>query len=288
MKRWDLMLKKFIRECRPATLVVTIMSTTLGVVAAYREGYIFQDILWDIWRIFLVTAAGILLQSGMNLINNFFEEEDEADTMQRKWKLLLFKTGMMFFIATAIIGLYLSFHSGIQLLIIEFVGIFSAYAYAGYPINYKKYGLGVVMSFVMMGPLMVYAAFFVFSKTFSMYPILYSFTMSLFIPAVLLGNELRDYEEDKRKGIGTLTVRIGFYRGKVLYYCLIALAYINILLLIICKLLSPLALVVFSTIPLIIGILNAMRKNKRLLIPATAKLYLIYGLQFLIILIITK
>lgn len=290
------MVRQILKEARPATLVVTLLSTTLGIAAAYREGYIGSSILWDSWRIFLVIIAGFLLQGGTNLINNFFEEEKDGNIektgdnflsyTKKEEKVAAFKVGIVFFIITAVIGLYLSYYSGWQLLVIEIIGIFSAYAYAGEPFSYKKLGLGTVMSFLMMGPLMVYASYFIFTSEFSITPILYSCALGLFIPAILLANELRDYEEDKSRGVGTLTVRIGFKRGKILYLSLICFAYINTFLLTIVKILPWYSVVILSTIPLLKEIRKHMYSNRRLLIPTTAKLYLIFGLQFLISLVI--
>lgn len=293
------MLIKIIKASRPATLVVAILSTSLGIIVAYRQGYIFKDCLWDIWRMFLVTVAALLLQSAINMMNNYFEDEVEEGLQKLRNskflgykrsedEILTFKVGILFFIVSALIGLYLSFYSGKQLLFIELIGIFAAYGYAGEPFNYKKYGLGVVMSFIMMGPLMAYASFYIFSKNFSVQPIVYSFTSGLFIPAILLANELRDYEEDKSRDIGTLTVRIGYRQGIMLYHSLVVLAYINTMVLVIVKCLPPLSIVVLLTIPLINKTIQHIKSDKKKLVPSTAKLYLIFTLGLFLALIFTR
>lgn len=278
------MLNKLFRASRPATLLVAILSTFLGIITSYRQGYIFQNYLWDVWRIFLVVTAAVLLQSGMNMMNNYFEQGERKSVLEK----LTFRAGIILFVITALIGIYLAFYSGIQLLIIEVIGIFAAYAYAGEPFNYKRFGLGAIMSFVMMGPLMAYASFFVFSKCFSILPIIYSFTGGLFIPAILLANELRDYKEDKDNNVLTLTVRIGYEKGKLLYYALITLAYINIIILVIVKCLPPLSMIVLSTIPLIREIIRSVKYNKKRLIQLTAKMYLFFCMQLFLVLILTK
>lgn len=293
------MIKTIIKESRPATLVVTIISTTLGVVSAYRAGYLFNNLKFDLWKIFLVTMAGVLLQSGVNLINNFFEEEVEEEIkVQRNSyflgyrrtedEILIFKCGLIFMFITFLIGIYLSLYSGVQLFIIELIGLFSAYAYAGRPFSYKNYGLGAVMSFLMMGPLMVYSSYLVFSKSFSIIPILYSFTLGLFIPAILLANEIRDYKKDKERSVKTLTVRIGYNSGVNIYYGLISFAYINTIILVAAKYLPAWSLIVATTLPLAKNIRKNMKSNTKLLIPATAKLYLAFGIEMLIVLILTK
>ena len=278
------MLNKLFKASRPATLGVSILSTFLGIIISYRQGYIFQSPLWDVWRIFLVITAAVLLQSGMNMMNNYFEQGACKSSLEK----LTFKACIILFVITALIGIYLAFYSGVQLFFIEVIGIFAAYAYAGEPFNYKRFGLGAIMSFIMMGPIMSYASFFVFSKSFSMMPIIYSFTGGLFIPAILLANELRDYKEDKGKDVLTLTVRIGYERGKILYYALIAFAYINTTILVIVKYLPAFSMIVLLTIPLIGEIIRSVKFNKKRLIPLTARMYLFFYTQLFLVLVLTK
>jgi len=144
------------------------------------------------------------------------------------------------------------------------------------------------MSFIMMGPLMAYASFFVFSKSFSLQPIIYSFTLGLFIPAILLANEIRDYNADKDRGILTLTVRIGYEKGKIIYYSLMALAYINTTILVVVNYLPELSIIVLSTIPLINEIVRCIKVSKRSLVPLTARIYLFFSIELFLVLILTK
>ncbi len=293
------MIKKVFRSTRPATLVVSILSSFLGIIIAYRQGYVFTNQFWDVWRIFLIIAASVLLQSGMNMMNNYFEDdvrEETEGTRNLKFlgrtrsylEILIFKVAITLFAITALIAIYLAFYTGIELFFIALIGIFAAYAYAGEPFNYKKYGLGSIMSFIMMGPLMAYASFFVFSKSFSLQPIIYSFTLGLFIPAILLANEIRDYNADKDRGILTLTVRIGYEKGKIIYYSLMALAYINTTILVVVNYLPELSIIVLSTIPLINEIVRCIKVSKRSLVPLTARIYLFFSIELFLVLILTK
>jgi len=293
------MIKKVFRSTRPATLVVSILSSFLGIIIAYRQGYVFTNQFWDVWRIFLIIAASVLLQSGMNMMNNYFEDdvrEETEGTRNLKFlgrtrsylEILIFKVAITLFAITALIAIYLALYTGIELFFIALIGIFAAYAYAGEPFNYKKYGLGSIMSFIMMGPLMAYASFFVFSKSFSLQPIIYSFTLGLFIPAILLANEIRDYNADKDRGILTLTVRIGYEKGKIIYYSLMALAYINTTILVVVNYLPELSIIVLSTIPLINEIVRCIKVSKRSLVPLTARIYLFFSIELFLVLILTK
>jgi len=60
---------------RPLSLTLALYSTTLGIVIAYNDGRLFSPgFVWeDIWKIVLVTIAGLFIQTGTNLINDYFE-----------------------------------------------------------------------------------------------------------------------------------------------------------------------------------------------------------------------
>ncbi len=65
------MLPKFIKDSwialRPFSLTLAAGATTLGIVAAYREGLLFKgDAFFDLLKIALVTVAGLLTQAGVN------------------------------------------------------------------------------------------------------------------------------------------------------------------------------------------------------------------------------
>ena len=59
---------------RPLSLTLAVASTTLGIVVAYSQGYLFNSqIGLDWFKIILITVAGILAQLGANFINDYFE-----------------------------------------------------------------------------------------------------------------------------------------------------------------------------------------------------------------------
>lgn len=293
-------ISKIIRGSRPATLSVTLISTTIGIIAAWNMKLFSKFSTGTLLLyIILITIAGILLQSGVNLVNNYFEEEVSDEVKKErtvkafgfyrtKDEVLLFSTGIVFFLITAVIGIYLALKSGRELFIVEILGLAAAYGYDGKPLSYKKLGLGAVMSFVMMGPLLTYASFYVFSGKYSSYPILLSFTFGMFIPAILLANEIRDYEEDMRNNAGTLTCRIGLERGIKLYYGLSVLAYFNIIMLASEGLLPNMVFITFLSGFQMIKCRKYVSENKHKLVPETAKLHFQFGVLLGLAIIVSK
>lgn len=223
-------IRAWLKALRPPSLVIAGFSCFLGVALAFREGR------GDPLRAALVIAAGIVLQAGVNLVNDFFEFKQRkiddkiarlavfgAERNLMEW--FIFLTGLACFAVVAPVGLYLAWRTGWPLLALGAVGFAGGYAYTGEPLNYKRRGLGVVFVFFLMGVFMVTGSHFATAGVFSPLSLWASIPVSILVSLILLANELRDFEPDSRHGIRTLTVRIGYRRATALYFLLLALAY---------------------------------------------------------------
>lgn len=294
--------KKFIKDSwmafRPFSLTLAIGSTTLGIVAAYRMGLLFKNnITFDIINITLITLAGLCAQAGANLINDYFEGSFRYyRTSSSKVKFLgversyfdiyVFLWGMCCFGLASLIGIYLILITNIQMLFIGLIGIVGAYAYTGEPFVYKRRGLGAILSFILMGPLMVYGAYFVFGIEFSWYPIIISLPPSFLIPALMLSNEMRDFKRDSRLSVGTLSVRIGSSTSKFIYTCLLGSSYIATILLVILEVYPFQSLVVLTTLPLAKKCYRSVSNFEHTGIPYTNNLHWLFTLIILSTLIL--
>ena len=278
---------------RPLSLTLALYSTTLGTAAAHLEGKLFTGNLYlDLWKIILVTTAGLIVQTGTNFINDYFECEYKhreiagkrynfLGKMRSGFDILVFFLGISCFVLTALIGLYLIYLTTPRLLIVGLLGIIGGYSYTGEPIVYKKRGLGTPLSFILMGPLMVYGSYLVFAGHFSWQPIILGLPVSLLIPLMMMSNELRDYTRDKELGIRTLTVRMGYRRGKKLYLSLILASYSLTLLYVMLDLLSAAGLLVFATVPLAVKSYQNTAAARQEGVPTTNKLHLCFGFIFI-------
>jgi 1,4-dihydroxy-2-naphthoate octaprenyltransferase len=183
-----------------------------------------------------VILAGLALQAGVNLVNDFFEFRQKRvdDKISRLGfcredreflEVLIFLVGLGLFGFTGLLGLFLTWRSGWPVLIFGLIGWMGGFFYTGEPLNYKRRGLAVTLVFFLMGIIMITGAYFAVAGTFSWTTVLASVPVSFLISLILLANELRDFEADTRFGIRTLAVRIG-YRWAIIVYCaLLACAY---------------------------------------------------------------
>lgn len=292
---------KFIKDSwkafRPFSLTLAVGSTTLGIISAYRMGAIDLRNRHDILLIFLVTIAGILAQSGANLVNDYFEGSFRYYRPSgRKIKFLgvtrtyfdiyVFLWAMSCFGLASLIGLYLVYISDYRMLIIGFIGVFVAYAYTGEPFVFKRKGLGVPISFITMGPLMVLGAAFPFTQSLNIEPIFLSLPASFIIPALMLSNEMRDYQRDANLSLGTLSVRLGSTFSKYLYRFLVFGAYILTVIYVLMDFYPIGALAVFITLPIALKAHKSVCTFDKLGIPYTNNLHWTFTLTLILSLIL--
>ena len=135
-----------------------------------------------------------------------------------------------------------------------------------------------------MGVLMVYGSWFALTGMHNMDIILYSLPVSCLTSALLLSNELRDYQSDIKEHLNTLSVRIGFNWARVLYATLVTLPfllltpfYLNGLITFPIIFLLPLALSFIAVKKLI-----KLPENRFSFPPFTGKLYMVFGLSLLL------
>ena len=222
--------KAGLQALRIPSLVIAGFSCGLGAALAWRDGK------GDLLRSVLVLAAGVALQAGVNLINDFFEYRQRrvddkfahlamstADRELVEW-LILF-AGLGCFGAAGLVGLYLAWRTGWPLLALGLIGFAGGYGYTGEPLSYKRRGLAVPLVFLLMGVLMVGGARYAVAGDLGSGTLALSLPVSCLVSLILLANELRDYDSDTRYGIRTLAVRIGYRSATVLYFVLLGLAY---------------------------------------------------------------
>ncbi len=214
----------FMRALRPFSLSVALVTCGLGIALAWhaQAGHVLRAVL--------VVLAGVLLQSAVNLFNDYadldlFQGRDD-DYAQNITNLIRRNTRIAQVMAgvAVVMGLYLVFTAGFSLFVLGLTGLIGGYFYTGKPIAYKNRGLGVVGVFLFTGILMVTGSFMAVTGYWSDTVLLYSIPVSLVSSMLLLANELRDHQEDIENNICTFTVRVGFTASSFVYQALGLLA----------------------------------------------------------------
>ena len=206
---------------RPWTLHGAVVPVLLGGAVAYRDGS------FDLLMFVLVLIGGCLLQSAANLLNTYGDFSKGTDTVENETRSPELVTGILrpkhvlmmgaaCILVTCLIGLVLIHHCGWGLLIYGILGIIGAGMYT-IGLSFKYHGMGQFVVFLMMGILMPLGTYYVMTSEFSMEVLLLSLPNAFMITAVLCGNEMRDYQEDRKAGVCTLCGQMSYENGMKLY-----------------------------------------------------------------------
>ena len=206
---------------RPWTLHGAVVPVLIGGAVAYKD----NEFCW--WIFLMVVACGILLQSAANILNTYGDFTKGTDTVENETrspelvtgaltpKKVLY-AGLACLGIVALCGLVFIWYIGWGILLFGILGLGGAAMYT-VGLSYKYLGLGQIGVFFLMGLLMPLGTYYVMSGDLSMEALLLGLPNAFMITAVLCGNEMRDYHEDKASGVGTLSGRLSYENGMKLY-----------------------------------------------------------------------
>ena len=176
-------------------------------------------------RFVAAMVGAIFIQIGTNLANDYSDAKRGADTVDRLGPVrvtaaglvaprrVLYATWAAFGVA-ALAGLYLAIEVGPEILAIGILSIAAGVLYTGGPKPYGYEGLGEVFVFVFFGLVAVNGSYYVQVEDLRHCRSLLSIPIGLLSAAILVVNNVRDIDTDRRAGKRTLAVRIGRERSR--------------------------------------------------------------------------
>jgi 1,4-dihydroxy-2-naphthoate polyprenyltransferase len=216
---------------RPRTLSAAIAPVLVGSAAAVEAS--------DRLRVGAFAAAlvgSIFIQIGTNLANDYSDAKRGADAMDRLGPVRVVASGLVaprrvlvatwlaFGVAVAA-GVYLTAVAGPVILAVGVVSILAGVLYTGGPRPYGYAGLGELFVFLFFGLIAVNGSYFVQLERLDWLSFALSIPVGFLSTAILVVNNVRDIDTDRRAGKLTLAVRIGRSRARTLYAALVAGAY---------------------------------------------------------------
>lgn len=135
-----------------------------------------------------------------------------------------------------------------------------AWAYTGPPFRMKHRGLGALVIFLVFGPLLVCGA----ADPPTLPILLLSLLVGAQTTAVVLSNDWRDADEDRRAGIKNLALLLG---PRLFFFLLLLSLFLPsffIALSVFLRLLPPLCLLVLLALPVHLSTILALRRGRRL------------------------
>ncbi|MGI8460897.1 MAG: 1,4-dihydroxy-2-naphthoate polyprenyltransferase [Solirubrobacterales bacterium] len=217
---------------RPRTLPAAIAPVLVGTAAAVEAS--------DELRVgpFLAALAGsVLIQIGTNLANDYSDAKRGADDVDRLGPVRVTAAGLvtprrvlvatwLAFAGALATGIYLAIVAGPVILVVGAVSILAGVLYTGGPRPYGYAGLGELFVFLFFGLVAVSGSYFVQLEELAWLPFALSIPVGMLSTAILVVNNVRDLDTDRRAGKMTLAVRIGRDRARQLYIVLMLGAYV--------------------------------------------------------------
>jgi len=215
----------WILAARPKTLSAAIVPVLMGTaLAAPRIS----------WPLFAYTLLGaVLIQIATNFINDALDFKKGADTSERLGPIRVTQAGLlsadavlrgawMCLAGAALCGIPLVLRGGWPLLAIGLASMAMAYAYTGGPYPLAYHGLGEIFVILFFGLIAIGGTFYVQTLRLTRDALLAGFAAGSLATVLLVINNLRDVENDRRSRKETLAVRFGeaFARIEVAFFAL--------------------------------------------------------------------
>jgi 1,4-dihydroxy-2-naphthoate octaprenyltransferase len=219
----------WLMAARPRTLPAAIAPVLVGTAAAVQwYGSLPR------WGAFFAALVGsIFIQIGTNLANDYSDAKRGADTADRLGPVRVTASGMVtpqrvmratwiaFAVAVAC-GIYLTTVAGPVILLIGAFSIAAGVLYTGGPRPYGYAGFGEVFVFLFFGLVAVNGSYYVQLEELDALSLGLSISIGFLATAIIVVNNVRDVETDRRAGKNTLAVQLGREHAVRLYRVLLA------------------------------------------------------------------
>jgi 1,4-dihydroxy-2-naphthoate polyprenyltransferase len=221
----------WLMAARLRTLPAAVAPVLVGTSLALGSGH-FRPLA------FLAALLGaVFIQVGTNLSNDYSDARRGADTEDRLGPVrvtagglvppgrVLFATYVTFGLAV-LCGIYLVAVAGWGLIAVGAVSILAGVLYTGGPRPYGYEGLGELFVFLFFGIVAVSGSYYVQVQELPWEAYACAVPVGLLASAILVVNNVRDLETDRRAGKRTLAVRLGRARTRTLYTAMLVGAFV--------------------------------------------------------------
>jgi 1,4-dihydroxy-2-naphthoate polyprenyltransferase len=256
----------WILASRPRTLPAAIAPVLVGTaLAAYEDEFHVLP--------FLAAMVGsTFIQIGTNLSNDYSDARRGADTEDRLGPVRVTAGGLMppkhvlvgtyiaFGIAVAA-GLYLAAVAGWELLVVGVASILAGVLYTGGPRPYGYEGLGELFVFVFFGIVAVVGSYYVQTEELRWEAFALAVPVGLLSSAILVVNNVRDIDTDRRAGKHTLAVKLGRERARRLFTAMVVASFTAPVVILALGGLTPWLLITLAAVPLGIPLIKTVSSH---------------------------
>ena len=252
---------------RPRTLPAAVAPVLVGTALGATERHGLR------WLAFAAALLGaVFIQVGTNLSNDYSDARRGADTEDRLGPVRVTAGGLVpprqvlratyvTFGLAVLCGVYLVAVAGWVLLLIGAASILAGVLYTGGPRPYGYEGLGEVFVVLFFGIVAVAGSYYVQTERLEWEAFVLAVPVGLLAAAILVVNNVRDLETDRRAGKRTLAVRLGRSRTRGLYAAMVYGAFLTAPLPWVAGSLSPWLLLPWLTLPLAASVVRLVRTH---------------------------
>ncbi|MGI8413240.1 MAG: 1,4-dihydroxy-2-naphthoate polyprenyltransferase [Solirubrobacteraceae bacterium] len=256
----------WLMAARPRTLPVALAPVLVGTALA---GYVHT---FHLLRFLATLIGAMFIQVGTNLSNDYSDARRGADSEDRLGPVRVTAGGLVppkhalvatyvSFGVAVLAGIYLIAVAGWQLLLVGAASILAGVLYTGGPRPYGYEGLGEAFVFLFFGIVAVAGSFFVQVKHLQWEAFALAIPVGLLAAAILVVNNVRDIDSDRRAGKRTLAVRLGRPRTRSLHAAMVYLAFVLAPITWLFGPLSAWVMLPWLTIPVAAGVVRSVRNR---------------------------
>lgn len=203
------------RLLRPHTLTASFIPVFVGTMYA-----VISDDSFHLPLFLAMLIASLLIQAATNMFNEYYDYVRGLDTEKSvgiggtivrdgvKPKTVL-NLGFLCFGIAILFGIYISVMTSWYIALIGAVSMLIGYLYTGGPIPIAYTPFGELFSGFLMGTVMIGISFYIQTLYVSKEVIIISIPIAILIGSILLSNNIRDLDGDKKSGRKTLAILVG-------------------------------------------------------------------------------
>lgn len=252
------------RAVRPFSFTASVTPVVAGSAAAFYDGA-FHPLLF-----FITLVAAVSIHAATNLANDYYDHVRGVDADQPVGPGGAIQQGhlspravlmgaLVLFALSGVLGIWLIAVRGWLIAVIGALSVLAGYAYTGGPLPLGYVGLGDAVVFVFMGLVAVTGTYFVQTGSISATAVWTALPLAALVDAILVVNNLRDFDNDRAKGKRTFATFIGVGATRAYYLTLLVISYASVAAAVGLRVLPPSALLTVITVPRAMRIWRVVR-----------------------------
>ncbi|MBA2873926.1 1,4-dihydroxy-2-naphthoate polyprenyltransferase [Thermaerobacillus caldiproteolyticus] len=242
------------RLTRPHTLTAAFVPVSIGTALAFHETSIRVSLF------IAMLVASLLIQAATNMFNEYYDYKRGLDSPESVGiggaivregvhpKTVL-SLAISFFAVAMLIGVYICMNSSWWLSLVGSICMAAGYFYTGGPVPIAYTPFGELAAGFFMGLLIILISFFIQTGEVTSVAIFVSIPIAILVGAILLANNIRDLDGDKKNGRKTLAILVGRINAIRILAGMFTVSFIWMVGLVVLHVVSPWTLLVFFSVP---------------------------------------